>query len=486
MCSTFAGCKKLTALDVSNWDVSNVTDMRSTFGGCEKLTALAVSKWDVSNVTDMRSTFGGCEKLTALDVSKWDVSNVTDMSFTFDGCQELTALDVSNWDVSNVTDMCSTFSGCSGLSSLDVSNWNTQNVTSIYSTFYDCSNLASITFGPNFSMDKVTSESNKKQMFSGCSMLRYIDFHASNDVDAITTVNRTANSNTMFAGTPATTVIYLPHDAAKLESGNKQNVVYTDDTDGTTLKCEDYYSEDKVDIELPRDFQAKKAQYSRPTMTRKFGTCILPYAFHSNSDIQAYTLNEEHRETMYFVETDIVPAHTPFLFQKLGTAAFIENEGTTDSYDITVKATKDTKVEGPYLLEDYYTIDATTGSTPDATGLKWSTRGYYINETVSQENGWFYIAQDKFWEMQSNITMYPHRAMFGGSLYYTTGSGAPSFNIVIAGHNGNTTRIDASDIDREDGEATYYDAQGRRIPELRPGLNIVRTSDGSVRKVMVK
>lgn len=333
-------------------------------------------------------------------------------------------------------------------------------------------------------MDKVTSESYKGKMFSGCTNLRYIDFYASDDADAITKVNRrsTSSNNTMFAGTPATTVIYLPHGAAKVTSGT-QNVVYTD---GETLKCEDYYSEDKVDIELPRDFQAKKAQYSRPSMTRKFGTCILPYAFHSNSAIQAYTLNEEHLNDMYFEEADVVPAHTPFLFQKLGTAAFIENESTTDSYDITVKATKDTKVGGPYLLEDYYTIDATTGSTPDATGLKWSTRGYYINETVTQENGWFYIAQDKFWEMQSNITMYPHRAMFGGSLYYTTGSGAPSFNIVIAGHNGNTTRIDASDIDREDGEATYYDAQGRRIPELHQGLNIVRTSDGSVRKVMVK
>ena len=510
---TFFDCKKVTELDVSNWNVSNVTNMEGTFFKCSELTTLDVSKWDVSNVTNMSSTFQECSILTTLDVSKWDTGKATSMNATFSNCSKLTTLDVSNWNTENVTNMSYTFEKCKALTTLDVSNWNTANVTSMSSTFYymesvssldlskwntekvtnfggslggfleKCQNLTSITFGSDFSMDKVTSESKKKMMFKDCTKLRYIDFHASNNADAITTVNRTSGSNTMFDGTPATTVIYLPHGAVKLASGNEQNVVYTD---GETLKCEDYYSEDKVDIELPRDFQAKKAQYSRPTMTRKFGTCILPYAFHSNSDIQAYTLNEEHRETMYFVETDIVPAHTPFLFQKLGTAAFIENEGTTDSYDITVKATKDTKVEGPYLLEDYYTIDATTGSTPDATGLKWSTRGYYINETVSQENGWFYIAQDKFWEMQSNITMYPHRAMFGGSLYYTTGSGAPSFNIVIAGHNGNTTRIDASDIDREDGEATYYDAQGRRIPELRPGLNIVRTSDGIVRKVMVK
>ena len=531
MNGTFYQCRTLTTLDVSKWDVSNVTNMYYTFRDCKKVTELDVSDWDVSNVTNMGGTFSYCSELTTLDVSKWDTGNATSMNATFSNCSKLTTLDVSNWNTENVTNMSSTFEQCKALTTLDVSNWNTANVTSMSSTFYymesvssldlskwntekvtnfggsfggfleKCQNLTSITFGSDFSMDKVTSESKKKMMFKGCTKLRYIDFYASNNADAITTVNRTSGSNTMFDGTPATTVIYLPRGAVKLASGNEQNVVYTD---GETLKCEDYYSEDKVDIELPRDFKAKKAQYSRPSMqaARKYGTCILPYAFHSNSDIQAYTLSEEHPETMYFVEADIVPAHTPFLFQKLGSAQFIMNGSTTDSYDITVHKTHDTSVSapsplpdgktakdyGPYSPDDPYVIDAKdhVGATPEETGLSWTTKGYYVSDAVGPDDQTFYIAQDKFWLTQGSVTLPPHRATFCGTLHYTTGSGAPSFSISIGRSDGSTTRIDASDIDREDVEATYYDAQGRRIPELRQGLNIVRTSDGIVRKVMVK
>ena len=37
------------------------------------------------------------------DISNWDVSNVTDMALMFDGTSF--NKDISNWDVSNVTDM---------------------------------------------------------------------------------------------------------------------------------------------------------------------------------------------------------------------------------------------------------------------------------------------------------------------------------------------------------------------------------------------
>ena len=132
---------------------------------------------------------------------------------------------------------------------------------------------------------------------------------------------------------------------------------------GDELRCDDYYSEDKVDIELPRDFKAARAQYSR-TMSTKFGTCVLPYEFHSNSDIQAYTLTQEHPKTMYFEEAATVPAHTAFLFQKLGNAEFIEGE-LGGAYNITVKATRDTSSDdGPYEIENNVTAQATAATTP--------------------------------------------------------------------------------------------------------------------------
>jgi surface protein len=39
--------------DISNWDVSNVTDMRRMFSGCFRFNQ-DIGGWDVSKVTDMQ------------------------------------------------------------------------------------------------------------------------------------------------------------------------------------------------------------------------------------------------------------------------------------------------------------------------------------------------------------------------------------------------------------------------------------------------
>ena len=134
----FADCRSLTNLDVSNFDTSNVTDMGGMFDGCRGLTNLDVSNFDTSKVTDMSDMFGGCRGLTNLDVSNFDTSKVTDMSYMFGGCSSLTDLDVSNFDTSKVTDMSYMFGGCSSLKSLDVSNFDTSKVTDMSYMFCEC------------------------------------------------------------------------------------------------------------------------------------------------------------------------------------------------------------------------------------------------------------------------------------------------------------------------------------------------------------
>ena len=138
MSSMFELCKKLTNLDVSKFDTSNVTDMSSMFDECYSLTSLDLSKFDTSNVTDMDCMFFHCDGLTSLDVSKFDTSNVTDMSRMFKCCENLTNLDLSSFDTSKVTDMSSMFSDCNSLTSLDVSNFDTSKVTRMDNIFCDC------------------------------------------------------------------------------------------------------------------------------------------------------------------------------------------------------------------------------------------------------------------------------------------------------------------------------------------------------------
>ena len=95
--------------DISDWDVSNVTDMKLLFNGCKYSGKNGdISEWDISNVTNMRAMFA--QSNYNGDISMWNVSNVTNMAFLFyhsrfDGKKG----DISNWDVSNVINMDNMF-----------------------------------------------------------------------------------------------------------------------------------------------------------------------------------------------------------------------------------------------------------------------------------------------------------------------------------------------------------------------------------------
>jgi surface protein len=113
--------------DISDWDVSNVTDMSGMFENSRFNSD--ISQWDVSNVRDMRSMFSYSQFNS--DISQWDVGNVTDMGAMF-GKSQFNG-DISDWDVSNVTDMSvmfaySSFSG-------DMSQWDVGNVTDMSGMF---------------------------------------------------------------------------------------------------------------------------------------------------------------------------------------------------------------------------------------------------------------------------------------------------------------------------------------------------------------
>ena len=177
----FAECGSLTSLDVSTFDTSQVTNMSYMFASCGSLTSLDVSNFDTSQVTDMSSMFCWCNGLTSLDVSKFDTSKVTNMSGMFSICRSLTSLDVSNFDTSNVTDMSGMFGTCMSLKSLDVSNFDTSNVINMRGMFSGGSNdfpmdIEEINVS-NFDTSNVTDMSN---MFSYCSSLTSLDLSSFN------------------------------------------------------------------------------------------------------------------------------------------------------------------------------------------------------------------------------------------------------------------------------------------------------------------
>ena len=77
---------KFKYIDISDWDVSNATNMTYMFYGCDKLESIGdISGWDVSKVINMSYMFAFCKKFNQ-DISKWDVSNVKYKIDMFDKC----------------------------------------------------------------------------------------------------------------------------------------------------------------------------------------------------------------------------------------------------------------------------------------------------------------------------------------------------------------------------------------------------------------
>ena len=121
MIGYFVGFNKMTSIDLSALDTSEVTDMSAMFASCSSLTSLDVSNFDTSKVTNMGFMFYECSSLPSLDVRNFDTSEVTNMDCMFEECSSLTNLDVSNFDTSQVTTMDGMFCNCPA--------WNTVNQT---------------------------------------------------------------------------------------------------------------------------------------------------------------------------------------------------------------------------------------------------------------------------------------------------------------------------------------------------------------------
>ncbi len=92
MDNMFSGCTSLTTLDVSSFRTGNVGNMNGMFRGCESLLTLNVSNFDTSAVGDMSEMFYNCTSLS-VDLSSFDLSNVSNTENMTEGCRSITGLE---------------------------------------------------------------------------------------------------------------------------------------------------------------------------------------------------------------------------------------------------------------------------------------------------------------------------------------------------------------------------------------------------------
>ena len=214
----FSGCTGLTQVDLTKFDMSKVVDMGYMFSGCTSLNsagkdasnisayALNFANIDTSNVQYMDGLFSGCSGLTKINLTGLNTTSVTDMSDLFDGCNNASitnagtgdefAINFGDIDTSKVTDMSYMFSNCSSLTKIDLTQLNTSALQDASYMFKYCINLKSagvdgtvadadlkkvadtadavysLNFGENFATSSITKYDG---MFSGCSMLNYLD-----------------------------------------------------------------------------------------------------------------------------------------------------------------------------------------------------------------------------------------------------------------------------------------------------------------------
>ena len=112
---------------ISLWDTSLITDMSSLFGydsecyiyetvemkrlslGSKVYFNDDISNWNVSSVTNMSHMFANALSFNQ-PLDSWDVSSVTDMSYMFYAALSFDQ-PLNSWDVSSVTNMCGMFNG---------------------------------------------------------------------------------------------------------------------------------------------------------------------------------------------------------------------------------------------------------------------------------------------------------------------------------------------------------------------------------------
>lgn len=173
----FNSCYSLQSVKLDGWNFNSTKDYNSTYGPfyamftSTALTEISLSNVVTDQVSSMYGMFSGATKVTSLDLSSFDTRNVTTFKYMFNNCSGLTSLDLSSFDTPRVDDMSNMFQNCRGLTSLDVSSFDTSNVTTLYYTFGYCSGLTSL----DLSSWNTSNCTNVSYMFYQCHNLQKVE-----------------------------------------------------------------------------------------------------------------------------------------------------------------------------------------------------------------------------------------------------------------------------------------------------------------------
>lgn len=156
--SFYANIDNRKLIDIEQWGEVSWSSFENAFDGCQNLTISATDIPDLSNVTNMSKAFRFTNISTILNINDWDVSNVENMKGLFESA--LFDDDISSWNVSNVVDMERMFFNNQSFNQ-DIGTWDVSNVVVMESMFFN-----NRSFNQDIGAWDVSSVSNMNNMFS--------------------------------------------------------------------------------------------------------------------------------------------------------------------------------------------------------------------------------------------------------------------------------------------------------------------------------
>lgn len=458
----FNGCTNLTSIEgIENLNTSNVENMSGMFALCSNLETLDLSHFNTERVTTMAQMFYGCTKLHDLNISSFNTEKVTSMNQMFSNCSSLDSLDLSHFNAKGVLyhGLYAMFSGCSSLKFLDVSNFPADKPKmQLDAMFKGCCSLQMLDLS---SFDTGMAKS-ATDMFDGCSALQTIYVSDLFKIYGVTSSNMFRDCHSL-KGAISFEPTKKNETYANYKSGYLTKKVGTNGNEiigatGYPLTIDALPLDDSKAYKLYEDCDVNNASYEREVKS-EWATLCLPYTIQPGSEDNTcyfYTLKSVGAKSVELVrvEEGVIEAGQPVVVRKKNAEqiSFLVVSGTA-SPDEKAKAVKEPKTEegAPRLIGTFAPIELkddcyfiakdlfrlVSDYKPAAKGVKIAAYRAYIQPDATQK---------------------------GGSAQLTIG--------VDEG----TNQVDAATLVDllNDTEAEYYDVQGRRIPQLQRGINIVK------------
>ena len=403
---------------LENLNTSSATTMEDMFYDSHMYMDhdLDLSKWNVSNVTNMKGMFSGgfkvynpsTDKDIGLNLSGWNVKKVTDMSHMF-SCAYITSLKgLKTWNTQNVTTMQYMFAATASANDdliKDIADWNTQNVTTMQGIFQiqnDNKNLKHIKLNWNTAKAYV---GDMFQVASGSSSIEDIDissfdttygtyrlFYSLNNIKKIRTGSKFKNDFSYNSATLPVTMIKDGTTVCKsgtaLDSGAHEYTLAGIGYDGNGADNSDAmsgYTHNYTGQTLPVSYTLAYNQYRKAGYTFigwKDSVTGSTYADHATvqfSDNKAHILSAQWKPntaTLHFNGNSGTPT---------GIAA-ASNNNVTVSYGSTDNSTNATATRQGYKFKGYYT--ASSGGTQVYNEYGNGTTGTGYWEPFYQYRSW--------------------------------------------------------------------------------------------------